>query len=153
MRHLFFLLALVAAIAAGACSELGNGAGQISQRIGQVTHDPSATQVNLPKLTSFGWEYFYFFRAGTTRDEICKFIDAKRTNCGRVIRYESVPEGFVALFFGLNGQLTHTELHDLSNGEFDFNVPENGFPKEKAVFTIRRASTGAKQDHILLEAP
>jgi len=152
MARLSFFLALVAAVAACACSELGNGAGQMSQRIGLVTHDPAATQLDLPKLTSFGWEYFYFFKAGTGRDQICEFIEANRTNCGRVIRYEAVPEGFVALFFGFNGQLTHTELHNLANGEFDFDVPDNGFPKEKSVFTIRRASTDTKQDRILLEA-
>ena len=134
-----------------ACSELGNGAGQISQKIGQVAHDPSARELDLSKLTSFGWEYFYFFKSGTAREQICQFICANRNNCGRIIRYETVPEGYVALFFGLNGNLTHTELHAIANGEFDFSVGEDGYPKEKAIFSIRRASTGTGQDRILLE--
>lgn len=147
------LLTLLAAALTGACSEISNGAGQTSQKIGQITHDPAATQVNLPQLTSFGWDYFYFFKAGTTREQICTFIEAKRTQCGRVIRYAAVPEGYVALFFGLRGQLTHTELHDLGNGEFDFTVPEHGFPRQRSVFIIRRATSGTAKDRILLEAP
>lgn len=153
LERLSLHLMLFAAALTGACSEISNGAGQISQKIGQITHDPAATQVNLPQLTSFGWEYFYFFKAGTTREQICQFIEAKRTHCGRIIRYDVVPEGYVALFFGWNGQLTHTELHDVGNGEFDFTVPEQGFPKKKSVFTIRRATSGTAKDRILLEAP
>ncbi|MEK8034922.1 hypothetical protein AACH06_29250 [Ideonella sp. DXS29W] len=144
-------LCSILVIALVACSELGNGAGQISQKIGQVTHDPTSKEVNLSKLTTFGWEYFYFFKSGTTREQICQLIKANRNNCGRIIRYESVPDDFVALFFGLNGQLTHTELHALANGEFDFNVGADGYPREKAVFVIRRASAGTQQDRILLE--
>jgi hypothetical protein len=150
MRRQVALLLLQLALLS-ACSELGNGAGQISQKIGQVTHDPSTRELNLSKLTSFGWEYFYFFKSGTAREQICQLIHANRNNCGRIIRYEAVPEGYVALFFGLNGNLTHTELHALANGEFDFTVGEDGYPKEKAIFSIRRAYSGTGQDRILLE--
>jgi hypothetical protein len=145
------IVVLLVSLFVGACSELGNSTGQISQKIGKVTHDPGAKEVDLPKLTTFGWEYFYFFKSGTTREEICRFIQANRNSCGRVIRYEAVPQGFVALFFGLNGNLTHTELHELANGEFDFQLGEGGHPKERSVFTIRRASAGTGQDRILLE--
>jgi hypothetical protein len=132
------------------CSELGNDTGMISQRIGQVVHEPGARDVDLSKLTTFGWEYFYYFKPGTARETICAFIGANRTNCGRIVRYERVPSTHVALFFGLNGNLTHTELHSLTNGEFDFEVPEGGSPKTKAVFRVRKSS-GSGQDRILLE--
>ena len=145
------LLPLLQIFGLVACTELGNGAGQISQKIGSVTHNPNAKELNLAKHTSFGWEYFYFVKPGTTREQICQIIHAKRNVCGRVIRYEAVPEGYVALLFGLDGQLTHTELHELVNGEFDFSVGEDGYPKEKAIFTIRRVSVGTGQDRILLE--
>jgi len=51
----------------------------------------------------------------------------------------------------LDGQLTHTELHDLANGEFDFTVGDDGHPRARSIFRIRRASIGTAQDRILLE--
>jgi hypothetical protein len=149
--HSRLLLAAFLIPLLSACSELGNGTGQISKRIGEVTHDPAAREVDLSKLTSFGWEYFYFFKPGTSREDICKFIGANRTNCGRVIRYDRVPSDHMALFFGLNGNLTHTELHALGNGEFDMPVTEHGHPKSRSVFVIRRLSVGTSQDRIVLE--
>ena len=151
MRVLPTALFALSALLSTGCSEIGNGTGQISQRIGEVVHDPASRELDLRKLTSFGWEYFFLFKAGTTREQICQFIHAKRTACGRVIRYPEVPPGYVALFFGLGGQLTHTELHDLNNGEFDITLGDDGFPKEKSVFIIRRSSTGNGQERVILE--
>ncbi|TDP06332.1 hypothetical protein DFR39_1095 [Roseateles asaccharophilus] len=53
--------------------------------------------------------------------------------------------------FGLHGQLTHIELHALANGQFDMQIPPEGFPKSNAVFRVRRSTTGAGQDAIFLE--
>ena len=94
------LIALLVGLAA--CSEATNGTGMISQRIGELAHDPGARELDLAKLTSFGWDRFYFFKPGTSREDICKFIGANRSNCGRIIRYTTVPyealEGADALF-------------------------------------------------------
>jgi hypothetical protein len=144
------LLATLLTVLALGCGELGNDTGMISQRIGQVVREPRAKEVDLSKLTTFGWEYFYFFKPGTPREVICSFIGANRNNCGRVIRYEKVPATHAALLFGLNGSLTHTELHALANGEFDFELPRDGVRKEQSVFQVRR-SVGASGERILLE--
>jgi hypothetical protein len=57
----------------------------------------------------------------------------------------------VYLAFGLNGQLTHLELHALANGRFGAQFFSEAFPKSKAVFAIRRSSSGAGRDFIVLE--
>jgi hypothetical protein len=145
------LTGAVAMLVAG-CSELGAGTGQISKRIGEITRDPSSREVDLAKLTSFGWEYFHYFNPGTTREEICTVIGANRNQCGRIIRYERVPATHVALLFGLNGNLTHTELHALENGEFDMPpLKQGGYPKSASVFTIRRGAGGTDSGRIFLE--
>lgn len=144
-------LALAVLLALGACSEATNGTGMISQRIGEVARDPNAREVDLAKLTTFGWDRFYFFKPGTPREEICKFIGADRNNCGRVIRYTMVPADSVTLVFALGGRLTHTELHALANGQFDLTPGEAGIRKPAAVFRIRRNPSGTGQDHIFLE--
>lgn len=54
-----------------ACSELGNGTGQVSQRIGDLARQPGTRQIDLAQLTSFGWDRFFVFKPGTTRAEIC----------------------------------------------------------------------------------
>src|SRR5262245_42409969 len=133
------------------CSEMLNDTGTISKRIGEVVHTPGATEVDLGKLTTFGWEYFYASKPGITREEVCKFIGAGRNVCGRVVRIEKAPDDHVYLSFGLNGQLTHIELHALANGRFDMQFPEQGFPRSKAVFKVRRSSSGSGTDSILLE--
>lgn len=105
-----------------------------------------------PKLTSFGWDRFYVFKPGTPREDICKFIGANRNSCGRVIRYPAVPVDSVTLVFALGGQLTHTELHALANGQFDIAPDdEKGLRKQAAVFRIRRSSSSTGTDHIVLE--
>lgn len=145
-----FLLSLVLALAA--CSEATNGTGMISQRIGELAHDPGTRELNLAKLTSFGWDRFYVFKPGTPREEICRFIGASRNNCGRVIRYLAVPSDSAALVFALGGQLTHTELHALANGQFDIAPGDaQGIRKQAAVFRIRRSSSSTGADHIVLE--
>jgi hypothetical protein len=151
MHVSLFLLSTAAAIVLVGCGELGNDTGMISQKVGKVVHEPGAKEVDFAKLTTFGWEYFYFFKPGTPRDTICAFIGANRTNCGRVLRYDKVPSTHVALLFGLNGNLTHTELHALVNGEFDFELPQDGVSKAKAVFRIRKSSGGSDQERVFLE--
>jgi hypothetical protein len=136
-----FLLLLLAA-----CSELGNGTGQISQRIGELARNPETKQIRLAELTTFGWDHFFIFKPGTKREEICEFIGADRSNCGRVIRYESVPQTHVTLVFGLGRQLTHTELHALANGRFDLPPTKEGYSKESAIFKVRRALSGTEQE-------
>lgn len=145
------LCIVVVACGLWACSELGNNTGMISQKIGQVVRDPGAGELDLAKLTSFGWGYFYFFGPGTPRATICEFIGANRNNCGRVIRYDAVPSTHVALLFGLNGNLTHTELHALAHGEFAFEMPKDGVPKADAVFRIRRSAGEPGKERIFLE--
>ncbi len=130
---------------------MGGGTGLISQKIGEIIRDPSAKEVDFAKLTTFGWAYFFYFKPGTSREEICKFIEAKRNVCGRVIRYERVPSDHYALLFGLDGNLTHTELHAQANGELDFEVPQEGIPKARAVFVIRRSASSNGQDRVFLE--
>lgn len=128
-------------LALAACSEVANGPGMISQRIGERVRDPVATEVDLASLTSFGWDRFVVFKPGTTREAICEFIGAKRPHCGRIIRYTVVPEDCVALAFALDNQLTHTELHALANGRFDATPPPAGLPRAASVFRIRRETS------------
>lgn len=133
------------------CSEASNSTGSISKRIGELVHAPGATEVDLRKLPTFGWEYFYVSKPGASRDEVCQLIGAGRSVCGRIIRIAKAPDDHVYLMFGLHGQLTHIELHALANGQFDMQIPPEGFPKSNAVFRVRRSTTGAGQDAILLE--
>lgn len=134
---------VLAAAALAACNASPNSAGQISDRIGEIANDPSSQEVDLPKLTSFGWDRLFMFKAGTPREEICRFLSANRHSCGRVVRYEAVPSGHIALLFTLGPQLTHIELHALANGEFDVDPGPQGLPKSAAVFKVRHvASTG-----------
>ncbi|HET9395742.1 MAG TPA: hypothetical protein VFO36_06765 [Nitrospiraceae bacterium] len=133
------------------CSEIRNDTGTISKRIGEVVHTPGAAEVDIGKLTTFGWEYFYASKPGITREEVCQLIGARRNVCGRIVRVERAPDDHVYLIFGLNGQLTHIELHALANGQFDMQFPEQGFPRSKAVFAVRRSSSGSGNDSILLE--
>lgn len=144
------VLALASALALG-CSEVRNSTGTISKRIGEVVHAPGANEVDLGKLTSFGWEYFYAFKPGTTREEVCRFIGAGRNVCGRIVRVEKAPDDHMFLVFGLHGQLTHIELHAVENGQFDLQFGEGGHPRSKSTFKIRRSHSGADKDRILLE--
>ena len=146
MKPIARLASLALSAMLAACGELGNDTGQISQRIGDLARNPETKQINLAEVTSFGWDRFFIFKPGTKREEICQFIGANRTNCGRVIRYDSVPTTHAALVFGLGNQLTHTELHALSNGRFNLPPSERGYPKEAAVFKVRRALSGAEQE-------
>ncbi|MCH7345480.1 hypothetical protein LZ017_19050 [Pelomonas sp. CA6] len=133
------------------CSEASNGTGSISKRIGEIVHTPGATEMDLRKLPTFGWAYFLASRPGASREEVCKLIGAGRNVCGRIVRIEKAPDDHVYLLFGLNGQLTHIELHALANGHFDMEFPAEGLPKADAVFRIRRSSTGSGPDTIFLE--
>jgi hypothetical protein len=128
-----------------------NGTGMISQQIGEAVHAPGAQELDLAKLTSFGWDRFYYFKPGTSRDEICDFIGAKVNRCQLLVRYEVVPDDSNALVFSLNGRLTHMELHAVANGEFDFAAGREGFAREGAVFRIRRSLSGVDQERIFLE--
>ena len=141
---------LVAALLVG-CSEARNSTGTISKRIGEAVHTQGATEVDLTKLTTFGWEYFYAFKPGTTRDEVCKFIGANRNVCGRVVRIDRAPADHMFLIFGLNGQLTHIELHAVENGQFDMHFTEQGHPRSRSVFKVRRSSSGTGKDIVYLE--
>ena len=147
------ILALIATVSVVACSEATNGTGQISKRIGEVVHDPAAREVDIAKLTTFGWDEFYIFKPGTSRAEICEFIGAKRNSCGRIIRYQAVPNDSMAFAFGLNKQLTHTELHALSNGRFESNAGGKAYTRSASVFKIQRSSTGTSNDEVRLEQP
>jgi len=135
---------LFAVSALAACNVAPSSAGQISERIGQIANDPSNKEVDLTKLTSFGWDRLFMFKAGTTHEEICKFLNANRNTCGRVVRYEAVPSDHIAILFVLGYQLTHIELHALANGEFDVIPDPSGLPKSSCIFKVRHvASTGA----------
>ena len=133
------------------CSEVSNGTGAISKRVGEVVHTPGAKEVDLGKLTTFGWEYFYASKLGATRDEVCKLIRAGRNVCGRILRIERAPDDHMFLLFGINGQLTHVELHAAANGRFDMEFPESGHPRSESIFRIRRSSSGAGNDSVVLE--
>jgi len=139
MHRLCAILALCLTLAA--CSEVANGPGMISQRIGDIVRDPAAKEVDLGKLTSFGWDRFVVFKPGTTREEICDFIGARRPHCGRIVRYTVVPEDCEALAFALNDSLTHIELHALANGRIAFTSPPSGHPRAAAVFRIHRETS------------
>ena len=151
MRLHRFAAVIAIVLSALSCSEAMNNTGTISKRIGEVVHTPGATEVDLTKLTTFGWEYFYAFKPGTTREAVCKFIGAGRNVCGRIVRIERAPEDHMFLVFGLNGQLTHIELHAVENGRFDMQFPENGYPRNKSVFKVRRSSSGSEKDVVFLE--
>jgi len=140
MQRLTTFALFLAALLAG-CSEGRNSTGMISQRIGEVARTPGATEVDLGKLTTFGWDRVYVFKPGATREEMCKFMGANRNACGRVIRVERTPDAHVAMVFDLQGQVTHFEFHALANGQFDVAFGDHGIPRSAAVFRIRR-STG-----------
>ena len=101
MLRLCATLALCLALVA--CSEVANGPGMISQSIGDIVRDPSAREVDLAKLTSFGWDRFVVFKPGTTREEICDFIGAGRNHCGRIVRYTVL--GQIALDAALRAEV------------------------------------------------
>lgn len=124
-----------------ACSEVANGPGMISQRIGDLVRDPATKEVDLGKLTSFGWDRFVVFKLGTKREEVCEFIGAGRNHCGRIIRYTAVPEDYVAIAFALNDSLTHIELHALANGRLEASTPPRSQPRSAAVFRIHRETS------------
>lgn len=142
------LLALAAALG---CSEVRNGTGTISKRIGEIVHTPGARQVDLGQLTTFGWDRFYAFKPGTTREEVCRFVGAGTTACNRSIRIARAPDDHMFLVFGLGSRLTHIELHALENGQFDMQFTEAGYPRSKAVFRVRRVLSGPDGDVVLLE--
>ncbi len=142
---------LLLAIAATSCSETRNSTGMISQRIGKAVHAHRVQELDLAKLTTFGWAYFYAFKPGTTREEVCKFIGAGRNTCGRIIRIERAPDDHMFMIFGLNGQLTHVELHAVENGIFDFEFTDSGYPRERSIFKVRRSSSASGKDTIRLE--
>jgi hypothetical protein len=133
-----FIVTIVISLSAVACGELSSGAGQISQRIGEAASDPSVKEVDLGKLTTFGWDRVYFFKPGTPRKEVCVFIAARDGLCERVIRHQSVAGESMTIVFALKNQLTHVELHSLSNGRFDVTPTEAGMPREASVFKVRR---------------
>ncbi|HEY9109753.1 MAG TPA: hypothetical protein VIN58_24015 [Roseateles sp.] len=139
MHRLCAILTLCLTLAA--CSEAMNGPGMISQRIGDVVRDPAAKEVDLGKLTSFGWDRFVVFKPGTTREEICDVIGAGRSHCGRIVRYAVVPEDCEALAFALNDSLTHIELHALANGRIGFTSPPSSHARSAAVFRIHRETS------------
>lgn len=142
--HLLRILPLVfAVVLATACSEAINGTGSISKRVGEAARTPGTTEVDLGKLTTFGWDRFFAFKPGTTREEVCKFIGANRNTCGRIVRIERAPDDHMFLLFALGGQLTHLELHAVANGQFDFSFPESGLPRSASVFKVRRSSSSS----------
>lgn len=143
MRLVRLLSALVIILQLAACSEATNGTGTISQRIGEAARTPGATEVDLGKLTTFGWDRFYTLKPGTTREQVCEFVNAKRNVCGRVVRIEKAPADHMFLIFALGGQVTHIELHALANGQFDFAIPESGFPRASSIFKVRHNSSGS----------
>ena len=137
MRSLISAVLLTATLVA-ACSEATNSTGTISKRIGEAARSPGAKEVDIGKLTTFGWDRFYVFPPGATRDEMCKFLNAPRPVCGRVIRLERTPDAHVAMVFDLRGQVTHFEFHALQNGRFDASFGDNGIPRSASVFRIRQ---------------
>ena len=145
------LLTLLFAVAlASACSEAINGTGMISKRLGEAARAPGTTEVNLGDLTTFGWDSFYAFKPGVTREEVCQFIRAGRNACGRIIRVQRAPADHTFIIFALRGQVTHVEQHALANGLFDFAFPESGQPRSASIFRVRHSTSGGA-DVIWLE--
>ncbi len=141
-------------LACGALSSCGlaaDSAGQISERIGGIARSPDSRELDLAGLTSFGWDRLFVLKAGTPRSALCRFIGAKRNQCGRVVRFEAVPAGHQALVFALaDGQLTHLELHAEANGRLDVDIPAQGLPKARCRFKVRHvASTGQEPQAVL----
>lgn len=139
LTHCFAAITLV--VLAAACSEATNGTGSISKRLGETAR--AQDEVDLRKMMTFGWDRFHVLKPGTTRVEVCAFIGADRRHCGRVVRIERAPADHMVLLFSLGGQLTHLELHALANGQFDMTIPPEGFPRDAALFRVRRNATAA----------
>lgn len=142
--------AIVLATAAllAACNAAPNSAGQVSERIGLIVNDPSSRELDLSSLTTFGWDRLHLFKAGTTREDVCKFLGAGRNVCGRVVRFETVPADHVATVFTLGSQLTHLELHADANGVFDVESGETGLPKSSCVFRVRHGAGPTAVSHL-----
>ena len=68
-----------------------------------------------------------------------------------MVRIEKVPDDHEYLVFGLEGRLTHLELHALANGHFGLKPNERGHVRARSVFNIHRRPNGAGQDAIDLE--
>jgi hypothetical protein len=131
-------LLLATAMVLFGCGELMGGAGPISKRIGELARETTAKEVDLGKLTTFGWDKVYFFKSGAPKKEVCEFIQADERECPRIVRHESIAGESMTLVFSLRDSLTHVELHLLENGKFDITPTKDGLPREKAIFKIRR---------------
>ena len=148
----FALLASIALLVLlTGCSEVRNGTGMISQKIGEAAREPGTREVDLAQFTTFGWDRFYVFTAGTSRDEVCRFMGANRQHCGRIVHYPAVPDDAVTLVFALAGRVTHTELHALDNGRIDVAPAGEGVARSAAVFKVRRTVMAEGLDRIVLE--
>ena len=142
---------VLACWALSGCGLASDSAGQISERIGAIARSPDSRELDLATLTSFGWDRLFVLKAGTSRSALCQFIGAKRHQCGRIVRFEAVPDGHQALVFALaDGQLTHLELHAAANGRLDMDIPAQGLPKARCRFKVRHvASTGQDPQAVL----
>lgn len=133
------------------CSELLNGTGMISKRIGEVVRTPGSTEVDLAKLTTFGWDSFQVLKPGTSREEVCHLIEIRPEGCDSLVRVEKVPDDHMYLVFALGNRFTHLELHALANGQFALQANGASFSRTRSVFKIRRSSNGSGKDTIQLD--
>jgi hypothetical protein len=128
-----------------------NGTGMISKRIGEVVRTPGSTEVDLAKLTTFGWESFPVLKPGTPRAEVCRLIEIRPEGCDGLVRVEKVPDDHMYLVFALGNRFTHLELHALENGQFALASNGARYFRGQSVFKIRRSPNGSGKGTIQLE--
>ena len=125
--------------------------GEVSRSIGNLVHEAGAREIDLAFVTQFGWDRFYYFKSGTNREEICKFLGSPAHRCGMIVPQELVPEGAYTLVFTQDNRLRHIELHRMQNGEFDFPAGAQGLAREASVFRVRHNLSGSERERVVLE--
>ena len=108
--------ALVLLLWIAACSDLGSG--PITKALKHEIREIQAKQVELSKLTTFGWDEVFLFEPYTPRSSVCATLAVHPKHCERVIRAESNDDGQMTIAFRKAGRVTHAELHVRWNGDF-----------------------------------
>ena len=118
---------------------------------GPVAAEPAVWVIKDADSTIYLMGTVHVLKPGTTREEVCQLIEAGPDVCGSIVRIEKVPEDHEYLVFGLEGRLTHLELHALENGQFALKSNERGYARARSVFRIRHSQNGSGKDTIHLE--
>lgn len=116
MAHRLLLLYL-ALISLLGCSG-PNQPGPVSKELHNKLRIEESHDVDLAKLTTFGWDELFMYGPYMLRTEICKQLGISESDCRKQVRAESSDDGEMVLIFRKHGKIVHTELHFRINGDF-----------------------------------